>query len=391
MWGMHMRRLTGLLAAALLLSACGGSAHRIGVERPRLRLVPPSPTALRFSTASNRRFAQEDVQRLIRILVLPRGARLVAKVPRSAPSWLRNVTGTRFLPGIAVTHRIWIVHEPLERVARFVRAHAHSRPRPEARYRGKNNGILLRPVGSYGFPPVPGRSWGRWLNVDMAALSGGRTAVIGQAGDAWVHPPPRSSLLPATVRRIDVLSRLGNQRPSVLVHVRARYQVGWIVSMVNGLGLTDAAPVACFDVLRGGPVVTLRFRAANGTLLARALVSDPLGSGRSGPCNPLQMTVRGRTGPPLIGADLLLRIQRLLDVDLAPPTPQVVSDCLLRRHGWRVQSVTHSGRVNRLQRVPPQLTATKNGRHWTITFHRTGKVSVDRAGPRALERCLRAR
>jgi hypothetical protein len=149
-----------VFAAILSLSGSGGPARQVFSIGPLFRPpIPPSPTSLRFSTASNRRFAQEDVKKLIRILVLPRGARLVAKVPRSVPARLRNeLTDARFLPGFAVTQRIWIVHQPLDRVVRFVEAHAHPRPRPWARYRGKNNGVRLRRIGSYTFPPVPGRS-----------------------------------------------------------------------------------------------------------------------------------------------------------------------------------------------------------------------------------------
>jgi hypothetical protein len=309
--------LAALLTGAMLLPACGGSARLVAVSGPPVHLTPPSPTALRFSASANRRFAHRDVQRLVRILELPHGARLVAKVPRSAPPPFRSeVTDTRPLPGIAVTHRIWIVHEPLGRVFRFVRAHAHPRPRPEARFRGRNYGIRLRPAGTYEFPPVPGHSWARWLNVDIVPLSGGGTTVIALAGDAWIQPPPRSALLPATVRRIDVLSRIGHHRPNVLVHLRGRFEVGWIVSLLNGLGRADTVRAACAAVLFGRPTVTLRFRAANGKVLARATVPDTLRSRRSGPCSPVRLTVRGRAAPPLIGADLLLRIQRLLHVAL---------------------------------------------------------------------------
>lgn len=375
----HASSLVAVTAALAAATGCAASHPKAVTYAPSFSRVrpPPSPTSLRFSTASNRRFAQEDVQGLIRILVLPRGARVVAKVPRSAPLQFRHaVIASRLLPGTAVTHRIWIVHEPLERVVRFVQAHAHPRPRPEARFRGTNNGIRLQQIGSYSFPPVPGRSWNRWLTADMVALSGGETAVITQAGDAWVHPSPRSALLHAAVKRIDVVSRFGNEHPNVLVHVRRPYDVGWIVSLVNGLGLADAAQVACLQVLYGGPTVTLRFRAANGELLARATVRDIFGRGRSGPCNPLQLTLRRRPAPPLIGADLLLRIQRLLNIDLAPPLPRDVSACLLRQHGWKVDS------------GPSGLKATKNGRRWTITFHHTGKVTLDKEGPRELERCV---
>ncbi len=224
----------------------------------------------------------------------------------------------------------------------------------------------------------------------MIALSGGRTAVSAQAGDAWIHPPPRSALVPAGVKGVDVVSRIGSHRPNVLVHVRRPYEVGSIVSLVNGLGLADAEHVACAAVLFGGPTVTLRFRAADGKVLARATVPDTLGRGLSGPCNPLQLTVRGRTARPLIGADLLLRIQRLLGVDLAPPLPRAVSDCLLRRHGWKTQSVNHNEMVDRAQHLPPQLTAAKDGRRWLLTFHYSGKVTLDKAAPRELEHCLRS-
>lgn len=381
-----MKRLTILLAAALLLSACGSSARRVDLGGPRTILRPPSPTALRFSTAANRRFAREDVQRLIRILELPPGARLVARVPKSAPTRFGNsLTGTRFVRGIAATHRIWIVREPLGRVVRFVRTHAHPRPRPEARFRGPNYGISFRRIGSYAFPPVPGRSWVRWLNAEMLPLSRGATAVIAQAGDGWIHEP-HNAPLPRSVKRIDVVSRSGDHTRNVLVHVRAPYDVGSIVALVNGLGLSDPEHVACPWGFVGGPTITFKFRTASGKLIARATVTDTFGSALSGPCNPVQITGRGRQAPPLIGADLLRRVQQLLDVDLAPPSPRDVSDCLLRLHRWTVRSGNHLGAGAR--NSPPELSAARNGRHWTITFHYSGKVTLDKPGPRGLERCI---
>jgi hypothetical protein len=257
-----------------------------------------------------------------------------------------------------------------------------------APYRGKNYGIRLRPVGFYQFPPVPGRSWERWLNVDMTALSGGGTAVIAQAGDGWVRPP-RRELLHRGVRRIDIVSRIGNRAPNVLVHVHRPYEVGSIVALVNGLGIANAEHIFCAAVLYGGPRVSLRFRAASGKVLASATVSNTLGRGYSGPCNPLQLTVGGRVTP-LIGADLLRRLELLLRINLAPPLPRDVSDCL-QRHRWKVQSVSHKEMIEREQTFPPELTVAKDRRHWTITFPDTGKVTLDRAGPRVLEHCIRKR
>jgi hypothetical protein len=214
----------------------------------------------------------------------------------------------------------------------------------------------------------------------MIALSGGGTAVIAQTGDAWIHTS-RRALLPRAVKRIDIVSRIGNRSPNVLVHVRQPYEVGSIVADVNGLGPSNAEHIACALAFGGGPTVTLRFRAASGKLLARATVPDTPGGGISGPCNPLQVTVGGRKAPPLIGADLLVRLQQDLNVDLAPPLPRDVSTCL-QRHGWKVH--------DRVQRFPLELATTKNGRRWTITFHATGKVTLDKPAPRGLEHCLHA-
>jgi hypothetical protein len=379
-----MKRLLLLLLLAGPLSACGWGQPFITSSGPIVtshsgvvRVRPPSPTSLRFSTASNREFARQDVQKLLRIVVLPASARQVGQLPKSAPSRFgEDLTATRFAPGVAGGHRIWVVHEPLQRVAAFARAHAPARPRPEALFRGKNNGIVLRPNRSYPFPPEPGRTSDRWLGVEMAALPGGQTVVVAQATVAWVHPPPRSAELTARVKRIDIASRLGTGRPNVLIHLHKAYDVASLVAWMNGLGVAPRG-IFCATVYVGGPIVTLRFRAADGTVLAQAQVSDPAGSGRSGPCNPLQLTVGGRKAPPLIGADLLHRIEQHFGVDLDPPTPDSVATCL-RARGWKVRAAGHA------------LSARKDGVRDTITFHADGKVTTN-APPRGVARCLRNR
>lgn len=369
-----------VVASLATVAGCGGSRQIVTGNGPRLaHIVPPSPTSLRFSTASNRQAAFENVRKLIRIVVVPRGAHPVAEMPQGAPVWLaEQMPRGKGLAGVASTHRIWIVQEPLKQVVLFVQSHARPQPRPEARYRTAINRIGSRPVRSYAFPPIPGRSWSRWLNVDMAALPNGWTVVLAQAGDYWIHTPPRSAEIRGRVRRIDIVSRLGKQRPNVLVHVRNPYDVGWIVALTNGLGVVPHNVGCLLDARFGGRAVTLRFRAADGHVLARATVPDFGGLGTSGPCNPLELTVSSRPAVPLIGADLLLRIQRFLNVELAPPLRRDVASCLMRQHGWKVSK---GGR---------ELTATKNGKRWTFTFHLTGKVTADKPAPRQLRRCLRA-
>jgi hypothetical protein len=377
------RLLLPLLVVALVVAGCGSassfSAKAVGgsptfaVGPPR----PPAPTAYRFSTASNREFARHDVQKLLRIVVVPRSARQVADVPKSAPAWFRGELSAHF-EGSAIARRVWVVDQPLEQVVLFIRAHARPRPRPEVPFRKPANRIGSRPSQDYLFHPVPGRSWSRWLNIAMLALPNGSTVVVAQAGDSWLRPPPPSSVLSAKVKRIDISSRLGNARPNVLVHLRKAYDVGSIVAWMNGLG-TATQRVTCLGWLRGGPVVTLTFRAADGHVLARARVADPGGSGLSGPCNPVSLSVNGAKAPPLIGADLLHRIEQHLGLDLAPPAPGDVVSCLSRHAGWTVPSAARS-----------PLTVAKGGRRWTITFHSTGKLTTNRPAPPILARCLKS-
>lgn len=355
-----------------VVSSCGSRTGSVIPHR-----VAPSPTAFRFSAAANRRFARRDVRNLLRIVVLPRNARGVPAAPSGAPSWFRSESAPpRLQSGVASARRIWVVRRPLKSLLRFVQAHARPRPRPEPPFRMRSGRIGSRPSRSYLFPPVPGRSWSRWLTLALAPLPGGSTAVLAEAGDAWLRPSPRTALLPATVRRTDLTSRVGKGRPDVLVHVRNRYDVGWIVALTNALGVVRP-DLACATGLVGGPLVTLTFRSASGKVLARATVLDPLGEGRSGPCDPLQLTVRGRTARLLIAADLLLRIQRLLGVNLAPPLPRDVASCL-RRHGWTVEAAGRS-----------ELETAHESERWRIVFHRTGKVTTSRPAPRVLARCVR--
>ena len=372
-----MKRLLPFVASAIVLAGCGSSVHYDasvhGLGQPVGPAKPPSPTALRYSNPSNREFARHDVQKLLRIVVVPPAARHVAAVPKSAPSWFREEL-SHGLPGAAVAHRTWVVNQPLKQVVRYVRTHARPRPRPEVPFRKPTNRIGSRPSQDYLFHPVPGRSSSRWLNVAMLTLPSGTTVVTAQAGDEWIHAPPRSVELPGRVRRIDITSHYGQDRPSVRLHVRNAYEVGSIVAWVNGLGVKPGH-VFCLGGYFGGSVVRLTFRGADGTVLAHGTLSDLGGSGRSGPCNPLSLTVNGKKAPPLIGSDLLLRIQQHLDVDLAPPLPRDVSSCL-RERGWKVRAVARG------------LAARKDGTRRTITFHATGKVTTTGRRQAAISRCL---
>jgi hypothetical protein len=375
-----MKRLASIAVLGLALTACGSSGpvtqtNGIG---PLMR-VAPSPTAFHFSTASNREFARRDIQKLLRIVVLPAGARQVTTAPKTAPRWLRNNwAGGGGSPGAATAQRLWIVHQPLRRVERFVQLHARRRPRPLVPFRSNlSNGVVLHyGTGAYSFAPILGRSWSRWLDVDMAPLRGGSTAVLMRASEYWNHALPRGDELGRAVKRIDITSGYGTQRRNVLVHVRSPYAVGSLVAWMNGLSNQSSVCFTGYGLfLAGGPTVRFTFRSGNGAVLARATVTDLLG--RSGPCNPISLTI-GKGGPKyLVGADLLLRIQRLLGINLAPLTPQHLTTCL---RGWKVVRQSANAR-----------SVSHAGERWTVKFPASGRVTV--TGPKKPQRlrvCLRA-
>lgn len=364
----EMKRFAAIAVAGLALTACGSSGH-VTYGSPPLKLVPPSPISLRFSISSNRAFARRDVQQLIRNVVLPRSARRVPAVPQSAPAWFREELSHNG-PGTAFAHRTWIVDEPLVTVVRYFRTHARPRPRPVRGFNDSPNRIGSRPNDNWQFAPVPGRSSNRWLNVAMLALPSGATVVTAQAGDEWIQPPPRSAELPGTVRRVDITSRYGANRPSVRVHVRDRNGVGSVVAWMNGLGVSPR--VFCAGQVFGEPVITLTFRDGHGAVVARATI----GNSPSEHCGALSLTVNGRKAPPLITGDLLLRVQQHLNLDLSPPKPGDVASCLRQRH-WTVSTVDR------------RLTAQKKGRSVRLTFLLTGKVSGSRRPEPEVARCLR--
>src|SRR5205823_1723998 len=114
----------------VVLSACGSSVQVIPSPPVPFNVLPPSSTALRFSAASNRAFARRDVQQLILHVVLPRSARRVRAVPKSAPRWFRDELSGHF-PCTEIAYRAWIVDAPLKDVVRYFRTHTRPRPRPE--------------------------------------------------------------------------------------------------------------------------------------------------------------------------------------------------------------------------------------------------------------------
>ena len=119
------------------------------------------------------------------------------------------------------------------------------------------------------------------------------------------HPATR---VPPGVRTIEIRS------PARVVRVTERARVRRIERWLDALPAAKSGTYYCPMIIRAGtPTVRFAFRAANGSVLARASLLDAF-KGRSGPCNPIVFSLRGHRGRPLTGGRFLLEVQRLLGV-----------------------------------------------------------------------------
>jgi hypothetical protein len=131
-------------------------------------------------------------------------------------------------------------------------------------------------------------------------------AALALAASAWaaVHRVPDG------VTTIDVRSSHGISR-----HVTRPARVAAIVRWFDALPSLRHTKVHyfCPMIRADSPVVRFAFRAASGSVLARARLLDAF-RGISGRCNPIQYRVSGHRERLLLGGSLLRRVQRLLGV-----------------------------------------------------------------------------
>jgi hypothetical protein len=362
----------GFLALCFVVSACGSSTVRPAPQSPPrshpIARLLPSPTALRFSTASNRAFALRDVRRLLRRVVVPARAQVLTKAPKG--EWSRELENTLRHHGTTLTTanagRAWLIWGPLARVS------------DEVEVKGGYPDVTAH-CGCYDFSGIPGRVVSRSITLDIYRFAGyhGPTFVLANAQETYVRVPPRSALLPSRIKRIDVTSRYGTGPNSVLVHVTSPFKIASVVSRMNGLGLRR--PISWCEGYDGGePVVRLTFRSASGSVLARVREVEGFDSNDYDCSNRVRLTIGTQSPVLLNGSDLLDRLGTLLGVDLDPASPSAVSGCL-QREGWVVH--THHDR-------PVRLVAVRHGRTWTITFPLNRKPTANRPLPQAAANCV---
>lgn len=275
----------------------------------------PAAASPHLPTAANRRLAQRDAQRLLGLIVPPPGAHRLRAAPRGDDGLLHGASSVPGYASLVDLHRLWRVREPLAATASFVEAHLPRTARWAGSGVASGPGMPSNTERTYSLRAVPGRLALRWLNLVFVSLPGGWTGVRADAQVAWVVARPASEVLPAAVRRVDIEVGYPGQRPKISLDVTRTAEVRRIVGLLDGLPIVQAETLHC--PVMAAAHATFSFRTADGTLLARASMSD---LGTAGPCDPIELTMGGLPQKPLAGA-FLSHVQRLLGVRLLLPSP----------------------------------------------------------------------
>ena len=290
-----MRRLLLLgTASVLVVTACGAGAS----PAPRLsNAAAHGRPSLHAIAAGRRRAAGREAQKLLRRVVLPRGARRIGK----PPVLTQRDTGISLLSELAWRFAFRRVRLPLTSVYAFVKAH------PPAGFKYVGGGGVYQ---SLDFSNGAIGSRQRLLTVDLAQPAN-RTVVRIEAGVPWIYPRSPLEVLPAGVREIDIRDRLVARR------VVEQAKVGRIVRWFDALNVLQPGTEGVECPLIEASKVTFLFRSASGVKLARAVVP----SRSAGGCNPISFTIRGHVQRPLIDAAFgrhafINRVQRLLGLRL---------------------------------------------------------------------------
>lgn len=273
---------------------------------------------VRTSTA-NKRAARQDVAKLLQRLRLPTGATSSPTEPAGDGGHLKPMPSLNVTSARVDAHDWWLVPAGTDSVLAYLKANASVGSKLDG-----SGGLYMRgkPIDQtldFAWPAVRGVLGERELSVTVMELGDGRTGVLAQAQSDWIVARSRSERIPATVHAIDLSIAVLNGPTTVALTVTNAAEVRSLVWMLNAMPVVQPAVYLCPALIENGArVITFSFRAsAAGPLLARATyVAYPDLAYDSGPCNAIDLTIAGRGQKPLLGGDVLRRVQRLIGVRL---------------------------------------------------------------------------
>lgn len=158
--------------------------------------------------------------------------------------------------------------------------------------------------------------------MTVTALPGSATGVLAQAQSDWIVPRQPTERIPAFAHEVDVTSTPPGGRRLIYLQVTAPRTVRRLVALIDAMPVVQPGVVSCPSLTAtGARVISLGFRRrAGGPLLAQASYFDHPGLlAPSGPCEPVQLSVGGRSDAPLIGGYFVRQAQHVLGATLVGP------------------------------------------------------------------------
>ncbi len=276
---------------------------------------------LRVTAPGNRHAAIRDAHALIKELTLPSAAQLLAREPSGDGGALKRPQTYPATPNLVDVHTWWRVPGPPSAAIAFIDAH------PPAGGRLTMSGTFAGPnyagkFDGWSWPVIRGVLETRSLLVTVAQLPDGSTGLRADAQDVWSVPRPAREQIPPGIQLVEVTRARTGQPPTVSIAVTDPVKVRKIVSLIDGLPITQPGLWSCPAFPADGPYVTFTFRAsASGPALAQASqaawASEP-----TTPCDPMSFSIRGHPETPLLGGAAVVReTGQLLGVQLATPLP----------------------------------------------------------------------
>jgi len=303
--------------AAAGLAGCG-SAHTTVQLHPVA--VVHGVSALLPAAARNRRAAVSDVGRLLTLAVLPPGSVRLAREPSGDSGYLPPAAGPAPAGALTVArYGWWRTSQSFSSAVAFVRAHA---PQGSTSPGSGNVDGGVKPENEqlvYSFPAPNLAISARSLIFSLVGLGGGRTGIEVAASDIWIMPRPASEKIPAEVRELNIHESyvMPSDTPRtpladrVVTGVRLRRIIAWL----NALPIGQPGAYSCPAEVYSPRDVTIMFSFRNASRLPVLATARVFDNGHpSDQCSTIEVSIRGRTQTPLIGGNLLTRVERLLAV-----------------------------------------------------------------------------
>jgi hypothetical protein len=255
--------------------------------------------------AGNRLAARHDAKDLLGRVRLPSGAARLSSEPRGDGGWLKPELALDATTARAEVHGWWRVTSGPDAVFAFIQAHPPRGAKVVSTGSGSSPSTSSEFV-TFGWRPVAGVLRLRELAVTVTGLPGGATGVLAQAEADWIVPRRPSERVPAGVHEVDVTSAGLDGSAKLTGSITSPAKVRRVIARIDALPVVQPVSYGCPNLSADGARrVSLSFRTRTGArALARATYIAYAGMQVSGPCNPIDFSIRGRPQVPLTGADL---------------------------------------------------------------------------------------